>query len=75
MLEVPELVDGLQVAEVAAGPVVPVVPAFVELAEALLHAAVSKATPAALTSKPARGERIRRKPPVRRFIWCSLQSG
>ena len=60
MLEVPELVDELEVAEV---PAVLVVPAFVELAEAL-HAAVSKATPAALTSKPARGERIRRKPPA-----------
>jgi hypothetical protein len=61
VLEVPELVDRLEVAEV---PARPVVPAFVELVEALLHAAVSKATPTALTSKPARGERIRRKPPV-----------
>jgi hypothetical protein len=62
VLEVPELADGLEVAEVPARPVVPVVPVFVELVElveALLHAAVSKATPAALTSKPARGERTR----------------
>jgi hypothetical protein len=61
VLEVPEPVDGLEVAEV---PAVLVVPALVEVVEALLHAAVRTATLAALTSKPTRGERIRRKPPA-----------
>jgi hypothetical protein len=61
VLEVPELVDALEVAEV---PAVLVVPALVEVVEALLHAAVRTATPAALTSKPTRGESIRRKPPA-----------
>jgi hypothetical protein len=65
VLDVPELVDGLEVAEV---PAVLVVPALVEVVEAPLHAAVRMATLAAPTSKPARGERIRR------FIWCSSQS-
>jgi hypothetical protein len=61
VLEVPEPVDGLEVAEV---PAVLVVPALVEFVEALLHAAVRTATLAALTRKPTRGERIRRKPPA-----------
>jgi len=65
VLEVPELVDGLEVAEV---PAVLIVPAIVEVVEALLHAAARTATLAALTSEPTRGERIRR------FIWCSSQS-
>jgi hypothetical protein len=57
VLEVPELVDAL---EVAAVPALLVVPALVEVVEALLHAAVRTATLAALTSKPTGGERIRR---------------
>jgi hypothetical protein len=65
VLEVPELVDALEVAE---EPAALVVPAVVEVVEALLHAPVRAATLAALTSKPTRGERIRR------FIWCSSQS-
>jgi hypothetical protein len=65
VLEVPELVDELEVAEV---PAVLVVPAVGKVVEALLHPAARTATLAALTSKPTRGERIRR------FIWCSSQS-
>jgi hypothetical protein len=65
VLAVPELADALDVAGV---PAVLIVPALVEVVEALLHAAVRTATLAALTSKPTRGERIRR------FIWCSSQS-
>jgi len=65
VLEVPEPVDELEVAE---EPAVLVVPAIVEVVEALLHAAVRTATLAALTRTPTRGERIRR------FIWCSSQS-
>jgi hypothetical protein len=61
VLEAPELADELEVAEV---PAVLVVPAIVEVVEALLHAAVRTAKLAAPTSKPARGESIRRKPPA-----------
>jgi hypothetical protein len=61
VLEVAELAEGLEVAEVIE---LGEVPASVGFAEALLHAAVSKATPAALTSKPTRGENIRRRPPA-----------